>query len=337
MNTKQIKEQFEYILGFKDDNLFNTLLKSSKKPYIPTGNLHLKSLYLKSKGRLPLAASFIYKLNGLLEIPLTGIVNDLNKSGYCVVEGFLTSQEIEGIKEQLNDFTYYDPMVGKAMLSLNEIRSGKGTNSTYSSNCRGNKITKESPIGNILFNSYMADIASSYFKSQAYMTSAVSFYTRAKDPKDFTDNDIHGSAQSWHFDYANIRFLKFFIYLTDVKKENGPHTFAVNTHEDKFIYPTKKDDFHKAGFRVYPNGEMEGLVKDEWVQGKTEIKEFCYPAGTLIIENTSGLHRGGYCYSGTREMISFEYAVSQLSKVEDQAVIESNDKIHLKVLRGGIF
>src|SRR5690606_18205340 len=38
------------------------------------------------------------------------------------------------------------------------------------------------------------------------------------------------AAQFFHFDMDRPRWLKFFIYLTDVAPENGPHCFIRGSH-----------------------------------------------------------------------------------------------------------
>jgi hypothetical protein len=194
-----------------------------------------------------------------------------------------------------------------------EVRSDSSISSMHYSNLTGSAIKTESQIGRIFIKPFMADIASHYFKSQSYLTGAVSFHTTEKDPKLFTNEDIHGLAQNWHFDYPNLRFLKFFIYLTDVEIENGPHSFISKTHEENFVYPNSMDDLHSSGLTKYENGLFSGLIKDQWVNrnfDSDQVNEFCYPKGTLLVVNTSGLHKGGYCYSGRREVLSLIYSIS---------------------------
>ena len=41
------------------------------------------------------------------------------------------------------------------------------------------------------------------------------------------------SAQEFHFDLDSIKWLKFFIYLTDVEANTGPHIYVKGTHNSK--------------------------------------------------------------------------------------------------------
>lgn len=41
------------------------------------------------------------------------------------------------------------------------------------------------------------------------------------------------AAQLYHFDMDHLKFLKFFIYLTDVDEHNGPHCYVRKSHIHK--------------------------------------------------------------------------------------------------------
>jgi hypothetical protein len=292
----------------------------------------LKAIHLQSKGRLPKASSLLYKKFSRNRIDpkpeYNPIINQISDKGYYVVENFLKPNEVDQVLEELDRYEFYAPMQGKKPHRIKDLRNERADQSkvsTYYTNCTGNVIPADSRIGHLMINPFMADVASSYFQTQSYLTQAVSFFTRAKDPKLFTAAEIHGSAQKWHIDFSDFRFLKFFIALTDVNPGNGPHTFGIKTHEENLTYPTTKDGFHEPGFRIYSNGLLDGNVTDEWVNknlGKDRIKEFFCPRGTLIIENTSGLHKGGDCLSGTREMLAFTYAVSNVTNPLTQPTLD---------------
>ena len=89
-----------------DSNLFKSIYLNAK--FMPQINsisksyLHLKPLYLKTKGKFPRAISKLYsnltinnfpKLNSLCQIK-----DKLNKDGFYVQENFISSEEIEKIK-----------------------------------------------------------------------------------------------------------------------------------------------------------------------------------------------------------------------------------------------
>jgi hypothetical protein len=58
---------------------------------------------------------------------------------------------------------------------------------------------------------------------------------------------------------------------------------------------------------------LEGQVKEDFIKNNYSERDIIvnsYPKGALIIEDTSGLHKGGHVINGPREMISVLYSIS---------------------------
>lgn len=83
-------------------------------------------------------------------------------------------------------------------------------------------------------------------------------------------------AERFHRDVDDLRFLKLFVYLTDVNDDSGPHVLAMGTH--------KVDALTRIG--RYEDSEVEQIAGD----GK--VVRLCGKAGTSFLENTYCLHRG---------------------------------------------
>lgn len=83
-------------------------------------------------------------------------------------------------------------------------------------------------------------------------------------------------AELYHRDVDDYRFVKLFVYLTDVDDESGPHAFVRGTHNiDKM-----------TGIRRLSEDE----VAREF--GRENMLSFSGAAGTAFLENTYGIHRG---------------------------------------------
>ena len=83
-------------------------------------------------------------------------------------------------------------------------------------------------------------------------------------------------AELFHRDVDDLRFVKLFVYLSDVTATSGPHMFVRGSH---------KSDVLSERIRY----------QDERVQaafGREQILTLTGPAGTMFLENTFGLHRG---------------------------------------------
>lgn len=110
-----------------------------------------------------------------------------------------------------------------------------------------------------------------------------------------------GSGGGWHRDVINRRQLKFICYLNDVDEENGCFQYIPHTHKISEKMKTNKLMGLKSGVYRYSNKKIEKLLE------KSAYKCISLKAsrGTLIIVDTSGIHRGSPMKSGKR------YAVTQ--------------------------
>lgn len=108
------------------------------------------------------------------------------------------------------------------------------------------------------------------------------------------------AAQLYHFDMDRIRWIKFFINLTDVTAENGPHCFIAGSQRTQGI----------PG-RLLSEGYVR--LSDEQVRKEfsdDSFIEFTALAGTILAEDTRGLHKGRPLIKGDRLMLEFEFSVS---------------------------
>ncbi len=104
------------------------------------------------------------------------------------------------------------------------------------------------------------------------------------------------AAQFYHFDMDRPRWLKFFVYLTDVGPENGPHCFIRGSHRTGGIA-----------------GEL--LARGYARLGDDDVARHFAPAdhvrftgrkGTIIAEDTRGLHKGQHVVHGDRLVFQLE-------------------------------
>jgi hypothetical protein len=97
-----------------------------------------------------------------------------------------------------------------------------------------------------------------------------------------------------------IRWIKFFVYLTDVGPDNGPHCFVAGSHKTGGIPNT----FLDRGYVRIPDDEIHAAYPNE------RLIEFTGPRGTIIAEDTRGLHKGRPVVAGHRLMLEFEFSNS---------------------------
>ena len=115
------------------------------------------------------------------------------------------------------------------------------------------------------------------------------------------------TTQEFHQDFDELKFLKVFVYLNDVDNDNGPHCYIQNSIKTvaesnmlkKYNYQRKAQRFQDKIF--IDNGLEDDIT---FITGK---------AGTIIIENTRGIHRGTVLKSGKRFMLQFFFGTSNVS------------------------
>jgi len=105
------------------------------------------------------------------------------------------------------------------------------------------------------------------------------------------------AAQRFHFDLDRLRFLKVFVFLTDVGDDSGPHVYVRGSH---------RHDAVPAALR------RDGRHADELVHRTfgSDVHRIGGPRGTVFLADTRGLHKGESVRRGHRLVFQTEYATS---------------------------
>jgi hypothetical protein len=105
-------------------------------------------------------------------------------------------------------------------------------------------------------------------------------------------------SQLWHHDPEDLKIIKVFIYLEDVGEGNGPFTYVPGTHP--FGTHVPKADTRRRKERLADEQLGEVFPPSMW-------RVCTGPAGTMILADTLGYHRGGKPATGTRLLVTFTY------------------------------
>lgn len=110
-------------------------------------------------------------------------------------------------------------------------------------------------------------------------------------------------SQRWHRDSEDRKMVKVFLYLTDVEEAGtGPFSYVKGSHgSGRFarLFPQ-----HPPVGSYPPPGAVEQAVPPDAIRT-------CFgKAGTLILCDTTGLHRGGYSTTKERIMFTASYVSS---------------------------
>ena len=124
------------------------------------------------------------------------------------------------------------------------------------------------------------------------------------------------ASQGWHRDYDDRKVVKLFVYLVDVDERRGPFTYLEGSHAGGRY---ARLFTRSPGSSYPPNDAVEAALPDESVRTCTG------QAGTAILVDTAGLHRGGRSVSDPRILFTAfylsdaAYARSPIRLVEGQA------------------
>lgn len=99
--------------------------------------------------------------------------------------------------------------------------------------------------------------------------------------------------QAFHRDSDDWRFMKVFVYLTDVDEGGGPHVYVKGTHRTR------------APLRLRPYSDAE--VKTAY--GESQVVATIGPAGFAFAADTYGIHKGTVPTMRPRLLLQFQYSI----------------------------
>ncbi|GAB3459669.1 hypothetical protein GCM10027321_17940 [Massilia terrae] len=149
----------------------------------------------------------------------------------------------------------------------------------------------------------IVDLATGYFNAKPYLDSIQAWWS-------YSGNETPQEAENFHRDNDGIRFLKFFIYMTDVGEANGPHVFVEGSPRSPVLTQL---------------GRL-GDAQVEEAFGKEKILVMIGKAGDAFLEDTFGIHKGQLPREGCRLLVQFRYATAETQFRSPVVVVRPNPK-----------
>lgn len=239
----------------------------------------------------------------------------MNQNGYYQFNNKMNSEDLNNLKTSLSLMP----------LNYNDLYSNENLyikNNNYSVNA--NKFNRSKH--DLVNSKAVRDWALSkdfVILAQEYLGSAPICDLMASWISLPTSNDemMSKSAQKFHFDMDRIKFIKFFVYLSDVSIKNGPHCYIKSSHKG-------------LPFNLRRDGRFED---NEIITayGIENYKEFTGPSGTVIAVDTRGFHKGVPLIEGKRDILQVEYSNSIYGHNYPKSEIFNQDlnTCQLKILR----
>jgi len=140
----------------------------------------------------------------------------------------------------------------------------------------------------------LLDIANSYLRMWAKLSYIDLWYT-APQPA----GTERAASQLWHRDFDDKHLLKAFLYLVDVDASAGPFEYVGGSQPGgQYNGPRQWGPMRTGRFS---EEDVNKSVPAEAIQ------TFTAPRGTVILCNTSGLHRGGFATERPRALATATY------------------------------
>jgi hypothetical protein len=109
----------------------------------------------------------------------------------------------------------------------------------------------------------------------------------------FPSSEPRHDTQLFHRDTEDWRFLKMFVYLTDVDSDGGPHIYVAGSHKTS------------GTMRATTFGQEQLEIQ----YGKRNLRTVLGARGTTFIADTSGIHAGMPPRQGPRLLLQAQFSI----------------------------
>lgn len=119
-----------------------------------------------------------------------------------------------------------------------------------------------------------------------------------------------GSGDGWHRDAHGFQF-KAIIYLSDAAMENGPFQYLIGSHRLlRVVADSMRADVTDPRQSRFTDEQVKRLA-----ESGSELRAYPGKAGTILLVNTAGIHRGMPLMAGERyALTNYYYPPDQISE-----------------------
>ena len=224
-------------------------------------NKKYRSIFSKAESKL-----FFKKNDANFEpIPLSNEMKELTDNGLIDNPIIISKDVANEIKDFLHTKLMHDPESNNTKDFLFEEKPEKIKRGFY----KCEDVVRSPHVLDIANDPKLLSIAYNYFGAIPTIDYIGSWWS-------FPSTDL-ALTQSYHRDIDTLNSLKFFVYLTEVDSDSGPHMYVNGSHESQFR--TSKDKMH---------GDID-IISEYGNDNVTEQKGL---AGYTFIADTFGFHKG---------------------------------------------
>lgn len=237
------------------------------------------------------------------------IASNIKKDGYYVYDSILPEDICDKICDSCSDLKFY--LKSNRHKTVKGIDLNRQQSSTYWIGDQFD-LARNSIIQDLYMDPTILGICQEYLNTIPINTQTNLWYS------------ISGKSdgtQNFHQDYDDLKFIKVFIYLSDVGKKNGPHSYVKGSR-----YNIKCPKRYK----------IHGRVQDSFIDknyNNEDIIKFTGKKGTIIFEDTTGFHKGSQLEEGHRIMLQLQYSSTTANIKKREKIDLKNDKFPICFLK----
>ena len=294
MNFQRLRETAELVKKCLDG--YPEFKRTGKTP--ESAYLALRELYVRTDGHFNDVWQSLYAvknppvtlppvndrvLKGVTAKEIGNAVNALNRDGYYV----FPQRVDDRLCQELHEFSLRTPAyMQKEGYYSKEPEKVFDPHNPVAPIYRfdGADTLNQAAAQAIMADPILLNTTQQYFKSSARYCNVQMWWTSPHE----CDSPSSQLAQMYHWDMDRVRFLNFFIYLTDVGPNDGPHAYIRNSHWRK---PAR---FRQNNFCRFSDAECsEHYPAEDFVQ-------ITGPRGTIMAVDGRGFHKATMPTEGNR-------------------------------------
>lgn len=227
-------------------------------------------------------------------------IENMNGDGFTIFDYKLSPEKLENIISFIMTLSCNDPY----RKNLGSIDPANPPQETHIANYERADLVRNKDILDIANDSGVISIAQDFLGATPTISNINVWWS-------FGGRVQAEEAQLYHRDVDDWKFCKFFVYLTDVESENGPHIYVKGT--------SVSDKLRKI--RRYEDKEVEDTF------GKENVTTFIKPKGSAFMVDTYGFHKGLIPKSGRRLLLQIQYSLNPLKVETYNPVLIHNDDV----------
>jgi hypothetical protein len=225
------------------------------------------------------------------------LLEQLKKEGFCILPERISSEKCDEIIELASNIEF-TPKSFKDKVFEDTLFRPPFVSAKY--DLGPDRTLQYEEFQEFIADPFFIEMASEYLQGPPILDPVQLWWSA---PFGLIDDEF---AQNYHFDMDSLKWFKVFINFEDITVKNGPHSFIKGSH-----LPGKQSE--KIRSKFYSRISDEDVYEN---YGKESEILFTVPKGSILIEDTKGMHKGYHVEEGRRLLLSFQYSNVVFSKPE---------------------